>query len=189
MVLQWVGAYAVEHMDELNVYLRTSPWGRDTGPKVTFKSDPATEVTSLMEKLDEILYGFGQPTVRLEFDKETGAQQFLVDVGPPRATPLLPADAVFLADMDISNEYTHENCGRHAHWEMTTPYLTSLSPWTVYAGAMTKEQAAGYSFHLSGRFVLRLSKDGSRVVQKGLSYSTAGTPDYANRPGGAGGSL
>jgi hypothetical protein len=64
-----------------------------------------------------------------------------------------------------------------------------LSTWTVYAGALTKEQAAGFSFHLSGRFVLRLSKDGSRVVQRGLSYSTAGTPDYANRPGGTGGSL
>ena len=189
MVLQWVGAYVVEHMDELNVYLRTSPWGKDTGPKVTFKGNPATEVTSLMEKLDEILYGFGEPKVRLEFDKQTGAQQFLVDVSPPRATPLLPADAVFLADMDISNEYTREKCGSHAHWEMTTPYLTSLSPWTVLGGALTKEQAAGFSFHLSGRFVLRLSKDGSRVVQRGLSYSTAGTPDYANRPSGTGGSL
>jgi hypothetical protein len=189
MVLQWVGAYVVEHMDELNVYLRTSPWGKDTGPKVTFKGDPATEVTSLMEKLDEILYGFDQPNVRLELDKQTGAQQFLVDVSPPRATPLLPGDAVFLADMDITNEYTREKCGSHAHWEMTTPYLTSLSPWTVLGGALTKEQAAGFSFHLSGRFVLRLSKDGSRVVQRGLSYSTAGTPDYANRPGGTGGSL
>jgi hypothetical protein len=189
MVLQWVGAYVVEHMDELNVFLRTSPWGKDTGPKVAFKADPTTEVTSLMAKLDEILYGFGQPEVRLEVDKETGAQQFLVDVIPPRAIALLPGDAVFLADMDISNEYTREKCGRHAHWEMTTPYLTSLSPWTVLGGALSKEQAAGSSFHLSGRFVLRLSKDGSRVVQKGLSYSTAGTPDYANRPGGTGGSL
>jgi hypothetical protein len=114
-------------------------------------------------------------------------QQFYVDVQPARGTQFLPLEAVLVADLDLVNEYNPAQ-REHAHADLEAKLLASAETWTVYAAGLTESEAQG-TFHLSGRLTLKLDKQGNRTVQAGVSWSSAGNPDYAWRPAGSGGSL
>jgi hypothetical protein len=139
-----------------------------------------------MGTLDYILYGFAWK-VRQEFDKSIGLHQFYVDVQPSRGTGLLPPEAVLIADLDLVSEYNSAQ-REHAHADLEAKFLRSAETWTIYAASLTELEMTG-SFHLGGRLTLKLDKEGARTVQAGVSWSSAGTPDYAQRRDGTGGSL
>jgi hypothetical protein len=181
MALQAAGDWVIERTEELNVFLRKSPWGIDTGGGIDLK-----EGDQLMGTLDYILYGYSWK-VRKEFDRTIGLHQFYVDIQPLRGTQLLPQEAVLVADLDLVSE-SNSAQREHAHADLDAKFLTSAETWTVYAAGLTEGEAQG-TFHLSGRLTLKLDNQGNRAVQAGVSWSSAGTPDYSHHRDGAGGSL
>jgi hypothetical protein len=183
MALQAAGDWVIERTEELNVFLRKSPWGIDTGGSIDLREG---QVDQLMGTLDFILHGYSWK-VRKTFDKTIGLHQFYVDIQPVRGTQLLPPESVLVADLDLVSEYNPAQ-REHAHADLDAKFLTSAETWTVYAAGLTEGEAQG-TFHLSGRLTLKLDKQGNRTVQAGVSWSSAGTPDYAEHRDGAGGSL
>jgi hypothetical protein len=183
MALQAAGDWVIEHTEELNLFLRKSPWGIDKGGSIACSEEQSQQ---LMGTLDYIVYGYSWK-VRREFDRSIGLQQFYVDVQPARGTQFLPLEAVLVADLDLVNEYNPAQ-REHAHADLEAKLLASAETWTVYAAGLTESEAQG-TFHLSGRLTLKLDKQGNRTVQAGVSWSSAGNPDYAWRPAGSGGSL
>jgi hypothetical protein len=183
MALQVAGDWVIERTEELNVFLRKSPWGIDTGGSVDLKEG---QVDQLMGTLDYLLHGYSWK-VRKVFDKTTGLHQFYVDIQPVRGTQLLPPESVFVADLDLVSEYDSAQ-REHAHADLDAKFMTGAETWTVYAAGLTESEAQG-TFHLSGRLTLKLDRQGNRAVQAGVSWSSAGNPDYVQHRDGAGGSL
>jgi hypothetical protein len=183
MALQMASEQVIKRTEEFNVFLRKSPWGIDTGTSIQCEQ---AQVENLMGALDYILYGFTWK-VRQEFDKTIGLHQFYVDIQPTRGTQLLPPEAVLAADLDLVSEYNTAQ-REHAHADLEADFLKSAETWTVYAASLTEIETTG-TIHLSGRLTLKLDKHGNRTVQAGISWSSAGTPDYAQHRDGAGGSL
>ncbi len=183
MALQAAGDWVIERTEELNLFLRKSPWGIDTG--ATIQCDQA-QAEQLMGTLDYILYGYTWK-VRQEFDKSICLHQFYVDIQSTRGTQLLSPEAALTADLDLVSEYNPAQC-EHAHADLEAALLKSAETWTIYAASLTEIEMTG-SFHLSGRLTLKLDKQGRRAVQAGVSWSSAGDPDYAQHRNGAGGSL
>lgn len=183
MGLQAAGDLVIEHTEELNRFLRKSPWGLDTGSDVQCEQ---TQADQLMGMLDYILYGYAW-RVRQEFDRSIDLHQFYVDIQPSRGTGLLPPEAVLTADLDLVSECNSAQ-REHAHADLEAKFLRSAETWTIYAASLTALEMTG-TFHLSGRLTLKLDKDGNRTVQAGVSWSSGESLDHAQHRDSAGGSL